>query len=53
MVMNAFAFPDSTVSQATFDELRIGDGVGPDSASFHGIQHMHGSGKVSLVTMVE
>lgn len=53
MVVNALAFPDGPVSQTTFDELGIGDGVGPDAASFHGIQDVHGSGKIPLVTEIE
>lgn len=52
MVVKALAFSDSLMSHATLDELRIGDGIGIDTAFFHDFQSVHGSGKVSVVAEV-
>lgn len=52
MLVDEPALLNGATSQAAFDEVRVDDGVGPDSASLHSFHGGHGSGEVSLVAVL-
>ena len=49
MAVNALAFADGPTRQAALDELGVEDVIGTHTAPLHGVQGVHGSGKVPLV----
>lgn len=49
MFMECFGFMDGATSQAAFDELGIGNRIGPNTVFLHKGQGFHGRGEVSSI----
>lgn len=49
MLVDLFRLSNGIRGQATLDELRVADGVGPDLMSLHQVQGFHGPGEVSAI----